>query len=217
MAAYTTAPAADAVALEIGQPDFVDVDDKGATLAANGAASASATALPFDGLSVAGAVSKNDILQNGDEILLVQSVTYNPGNLDGVANVKRGAYGTTAAPIADNAILIVKNLKKISLLETATQEIVGYHKQTWPSGALWYNGNASLARACALRAIYLMQYGEARSTAEYIRNVSAGSYSDTVISVSSAGNATNLDGATQSIVDSVLQFAGIAVGEYGRA
>jgi hypothetical protein len=217
MAAYITAPAADIIALETGDTSFLDTDSKGADAVANGAATDSATSIPFDGLTVAGAVSKYDLLQNGSELMQVVSVVYNPGNIDGVFNVTRGAYGTTPEPIADNTVFAVKNLLKISYLETATQDIVNYHGQKYPSGALWYYGNEGLARATALRAMYIARFAEARGTAEFIKNVSAGSYSDTVISISSAAEGGALDAASRSVVDSVLEFAGVASGEYVRA
>jgi len=214
--AYTTAPKADIVALEIGESDFVDFDTKSNCLA-NGAVSASATTLLFDTLPNPGAIKQYDLLQSGDELLLVESVSYNtPAQVDGTLTVTRGAYGTTAAPIADDAELKVKTLVKVRLLDIATKDIENYHQQYVNPPGHWYAGSVQLQRACALQAIYLHKYLAARETAEYVKNVSSGSYNDTVLSISGAA-VRRLNDDARALVDFVLRLARVAVGEYGRA
>lgn len=213
---YATAPEADAVALDIGETDFLSYDDKGSTLYADGAVSASAVVLVFDNLTTAAALVKNDLLQNGNELILVGAVTYDPGNITGSIAITRGAYGTTAAPIADNQVLTLKNMKKIAALNAATQDIVNYHKQLLAGGGLWFAGNTLFKTACAIQAIYISHIADARDTARFIDNISSGSYSDTVLTISSAAE-RNLDPTAQAQLDYALNLYGVSVGEYQRA
>lgn len=213
---YCTAPFADLYALDKGAYEFLSLDDKGATCLANGAATASQTSIPFDTLSTASFIAVNDLLQVGSEILRVLSVTYDPGNLSGTLTVERGLYGTTAATIADDTVFMVKTYEKIRLLAIATDDITSYHKQILTGGELWYAGSDDLQRACAAQALYLSKFLVARDTGDFIRNVSGGSYSDTVISVGSAAS-RQLDPAAQVLIDNVLTLAGIGMGEFTRA
>jgi hypothetical protein len=191
--------------------------DKKSTCLANGAVSASATTLLFDTLANPGAIKQYDLLQSGDELLRVETVNYNtPAQVDGTLTVTRGAYGTTAAPIADNADLKVKTLEKVRLLDIATKDIENYHQQYVNPPGHWYAGSVQLQRACALQAIYLHKFLAARETAEYVKNVSSGSYSDTVLSISGAAR-RRLNEDARSLVDFVLGLAKVAVGEFGRA
>lgn len=213
---YCTAPFADLYALEKGAYEFLSLDDKGATCLANGAATASQIAIPFDTLSTASFIAVNDLLQVGAEVLRVLSVTYDPGNLSGTLTVERGLYGTTAATIADDTVFMVKTYEKIRLLAIATDDITNYHKQILSGGELWYAGSDDLQRACAAQALYLSKFLAARDTGEFIRNVSGGSYSDTVISIGSAAS-RQLDPVAQALIDNVLVLAGVGVGEFTRA
>lgn len=214
--AYCTTPFADSYALDKGAYEFLSLDDKGATCLANGAATASQTSIPFDTLSTASFIAVNDLLQVGNEILRVASVAYDVGNLSGTITVERGLYGTTATAFADNAIFTVKTYEKIRLIAIATDDIVEYHKQILLGGELWYSGSDDLQRACAAQALYLSKFLAARDTGDFIRNVSGGSYSDTVISVGSAAS-RQLDPAAQVLIDNVLTLAGIGMGEFTRA
>lgn len=213
---YCTAPFADLYALDKGAYEFLSLDDKGATCLANGAATASQTSIIVDALSTASFIATNDLLQIGSEILRAVAVVYDPGNLSGTLTVERGLYGTTAAVIADNAVFTIKTYDKIRLLAIATDDITNYHKQILSGGELWYAGSDDLQRACAAQALYLSKFLEARDTGEFIRNVSGGSYSDTVISVGSAAS-RQLDPVAQALIDNVLTLAGVGMGEFTRA
>jgi hypothetical protein len=197
----------------MGEIEFLACDDTGIKLTADGAGDATTNTFTFDALTVPNGLEKYHIIQNGSELMLVTDAPYS-GDA-GSVTIQRGAYQTTPTPWVDNQVMSVRNHAKIALLEKATTEIVAYHRQYLSEG-LWFYGSPLLKRACACRAMYLYKYREPLGIAEWIRNLTFGSYSDGVLSTSGAAK-PQLDARTMNILNDFMRRVGLGSFEYGRA
>ena len=212
---YATTQQADVLAISRGETDFVTSDDKSVSALVNGSFSSTATVILLDGLTTPSGITLYDLLQIGTELLQVTAITYGTPT-DATCTVTRGYDSTTAAALVNNAPINVKNLSKIRLLQIASADIVNYTRQVLFNGFLWLQGNDNMAQACSIQAIYLLTNLEARNLATFIKNITNGSYADTVLSIKpAAGEVLAPEAAT--MIDYLLQQLGVSQGEYQRA
>lgn len=213
---YSDVASVDTYAIAAGEESFLTCDDTGVTAAVNavGGYSAAATSLVLDGLSSASYIKKNHLLYIGSEYLRVTAVTYSTTTTPTVT-VERGKYGTTAAAIADDAVVSVKNMLKVRLLNTATRDIVDTHKQ-YLTEDLWMSQNEWLIEIEQLQTIHLSKYIKERETAERIKAITEGNFSDGVLSIGGASGG-GLCKQAASLMNHAMKLFGVSRNEWGRS
>lgn len=213
---YSDVASVDTYALSKGEDSFLTCDDTGVTAAVNavGGYTAASTSLVLDGLSSASYIKKNHLLYIGSEYLRVTAVTYSTVRAPTVT-VLRGQYGTTAAIIADDAPVSVRNMLKVRLLNTATRDIVDTHKQ-YLTEDLWMSQNEWLIEVEQIQAIHLSKYIKERETAERIKTITEGNFSDGVLSIGAAAGG-GLCKEAASLMSHAMKWFGVSRNEWGRA
>lgn len=212
---YSDIAAVDTYALSKGEVDFLTCDDTGVSAAVNAAGgySAAAVSLVLDGLSTPNFIEKNHLLYIGSEYMLVTDVTFATETTLTVT-VTRGMYGTIAAAIADDALVSVRNMLKVRLINMATQDIVNTHKQ-YLTEDLWMSENAWLVEAEKLHTIQLSKYLAERETAERIGAITSGEFSDGVLTIGGISQAV-LSGAAAQLVGYAMKEYRLSRNEWGR-
>lgn len=184
---YSTLADIDAYAVTSGDYQFVESDNIGVTARVNavGGYTAAATSIVIDTLSLASAIQKYSVLYIGTEYLLVTAVPVYATTTTPTVTVTRGMYGSTAATIADDALITVKDNRKVRCQGIATDDILtamGKHLED----ALWGENSSYLIEAEKVQTIWINRHLEERESAEKIATMAQSSYNDGVISVSAA-------------------------------
>lgn len=215
MANYSTVTDVDAHALSIGDIDWIDCDSKEMTALINLVAgySASATSIVFDTLTTASGIEQYDILKINSEYLRVDTVTY-ATTTTGTLTVTRGYYGSTAAAILDNAVIYVKNQRKNTCINLATDDIIGLHGQYIIDG-IWLDGDSNLTDAENRQALWVQRYLEERQSSERIAQLTTGSYSDGAITIDPVAR-PRIDPRASIIVRQVMRDNEVQANAYKR-
>lgn len=183
---YSTLADIDAYAVSSGDYQFVESDNIGATARVNNAGgyNAAATSIAIDTLSLASSIQRYSVLYIGTEYLLVTATpTYTTPFTSTTLTVSRGMYGSTAATIADDALITVKDNRKVRCQGIATDDILtamGKHLED----ALWGENSSYLIEAEKVQTIWINRHLEERETAELAGTISQSNYNDGVLSIS---------------------------------
>lgn len=216
MANYSTVAEVDAYAISVGDIDWINSDVKETTALVNnvGGYSASATSIVFDGLTPVSGIEQYDVLKIGSEYLRVDAVTY-ATTATGTLTVTRAFYGSTAASIADDASISVRNQRKAQSLDRATDDIVSLHGQHIAPDELWLEGEENLEEAEKRQALWVNRYYEERESSQRIGQLTSGAYSDGAISIDPRTR-PGIDPRAAAIIRYVMQLNEVSGNAFKR-
>lgn len=204
---YSTVKAIDDYALSIGETAFLNADATGESITLTAALSTDTVLTASAAFSP---IPEFSYLVVGSEYMSVTSY-----DLDALTlTVVRAQLGTTAAPIVESATGTVRNRNKVAWQNIATSDIVGAHNQ-YDINNLWGDDIDELVLAEKIQTIWLSKFINERDIANRIRQISSGSYSDTILSISGATGRSLAPEAAQ-LVSYVMKYYGVQKNVFGR-
>lgn len=202
---YSTLAAIDAYAVASGDYQFVESDNVGATAAINnvGGYTAGATSLIIDGISVASIIEKYSILYIGTEYLLVTAIPVYTTTTACTVVVSRAQFGSTAVSMLDDAVITIKDNRKIRCQNMATDDIINYTKISYEDD-LFAEDSSFMIEAEKVQTIWINRHLEEREAAERIATIAQSNYADGVLTIGAAA-INGLSKKARQLVDKVIQ------------
>lgn len=175
------------------------------------------TVLTFTGLSEANSLELGQILKlhkaNHEELVIVTDFEYsNAGKTAGTVTVIRSTVAIQGHG-GDPHFHIVTSEDRVLACQIATQLINSYHAQETYSDALFLADD--MKPIAILTALYVNRIYSMSRISEKIKAVSSGSYSDRVLSISSAAD-LSLPNNIKQLIDRLMVQWGYSIG-YKRA
>lgn len=205
---YSTIRELDEFAITNSETEFLDCDSLGFTCALNGALTDSATIVNIDTTSTGENVKRFDVLQCGDEYMLVTKVI----TADQQVEVERGWGDTEPVAHVDDAICYVKSQLKAQLISRVSRQIVDLHKVRTPVGSpLWIEENLEMREQAAIQIMYASQFIEEAKIAARIATITNSDFNDGVLAVKYPAGRKFAPGVAEAITE-IARSMGVKVG-----